>query len=314
MQLSVIAPVYNNAGTLEELVRRLNETLAGLEGGFEIILINDGSRDNSWSLIQSLCVRHSHVVGLNFARNFGQHAGIKAGLHYARGEKVVLMDADLEDEPESLPKMLEAMTEGIDVVYTIVGEQRRRFTSSLFHALTAKFTQSEVAEGVGTLRLFSRRFADALLRYTERRPVWGPIMHALGFRQATIRLPDTGPRRQSGYSFVKRARLAMDVLVANTSVPFSLIFGVALTLFAVSFGYAAVVLAQYLFFGSSAPVGVTLIVFLVLILFAFNFLFLATIGLYVHRVMLESLGRPLFVVANAMNARHLILTDKERPL
>lgn len=311
MDLSIIIPVYNNAATLAELVRRIDAALEGRGLAHEIILVNDGSRDGSWPLIGELCRARTHVVGVNFTRNFGQHAGIKAGLAYARGGKIVLMDADLEDEPERIPAMLEAMTDDVDCVYTVVGANRRRWTSQVFHAFAGRFTRSEAPAGVGTMRLFSRRFRDALMKFPERRPVWGPIMHALGFRHKVISLPDTGPRSRSSYNLAKRARLAMDFMIANTSAPFSVIFFVAFALFAISIGYALVILAQYLFFDATAPSGVALIAFLIAVLFGFNFLFLAVMGLYVHRVMVETLGRPVFVVSEALNAARDILTDRE---
>src|SRR5690606_31538153 len=112
------------------------------------------------------------------------------------------------------------------------------------------FTRAEVPAGVGTMRLFSRKFADALLKFPERRPVWGPIMHALGFRNVTVTLPDTESRKSSSYSFSKRARLAMDFLIANTSIPFTLISYLSGFLFLASAIYAAVILVQYLFMGA----------------------------------------------------------------
>ena len=107
------------------------------------------------------------------------------------------------------------------------------------------------------MRLFSRKFADALINFPERRPVWGPIMHSLGFRHVTVNLPETGARRTSTYNLSKRIRLALDSLIVNTSVPFTLIFYAAAALFIASFLYAAAILIQYLFMGATAPSGVS---------------------------------------------------------
>jgi glycosyltransferase involved in cell wall biosynthesis len=311
MKLSIIVPVYNNASTLEALVGGLQSAVGSRVQQLEIILLNDGSRDASWVTIEKLCQTNPGVIGVNFARNFGQHAGIKAGLYYATGDQIVLMDADLEDLPEHVPLLLDAMKPDLDCVYTVTGTERIRLTSVLFHRLTGIFTRSEVAAGVGTMRLFTRKFAKALLTFPERRPVWGPIMHALGFRHATIRLPRTEKRKVSTYNFMKRLHLAMDFLIANTSIPFTLILFTSITLFASSLIYAAVILIEYSFNGSQAPSGVTLTVFLMVVLFAFNFLFLAIMGLYIHRVMIESLGRPLFVVSDVLNSEVRVLTDNE---
>lgn len=302
MNLSIIIPVYNNARTIDELIFRLHAALTGRVASLQIILINDGSKDASWAVIEKICAQSPNVVGVNFARNFGQHAGISAGLRFATGDYLVLIDADLEDLPENVPLMLEALTPDIDCVYTTVGQGRLRTTSRLFHRVTASLTRSEIPAGVGTMRLFSRKFADALLRFPERRPVWGPIMHALGFRHVTVRLPEVHGRNNSTYSFTKRVRLAMDFLIANTSIPFTLLAYLSGILFAATLIYAGAILVQYLVMGSSVPSGITLIAFLLLVLFSFNFMFLAIMGLYVHRILIETLGRPVFVVSDTVNS------------
>ncbi len=310
MQLSLIIPVYNNASSLEELTRRIATTLDSLDIDYEVVLANDGSRDDSWVVIQRLSAVQPRILALNLSRNFGQHAAIKAALTYASGQQMVLMDADLEDHPENIPRLLDAMTPGIDAVYTTVGEARQRISSGLFHRMSNSILRSSVPETVGTFRLFSRKFADAMLQHPERRPVWGPIMHGMGFSHSVVHLHDRIERSTSSYTFLKRARLGLDFLVANTAIPFAVIFLTSLLLFAGTFLYAAVIIIQALFFQSGAPSGVALITFLILVLFGFNFLFMSIIGIYINRLMVEVLQRPVFIVDNVIK-RPSIRTEGE---
>jgi dolichol-phosphate mannosyltransferase len=295
---------------LPELTRRIAAALTPLAVVYEIILVNDGSVDESWVVIQNLASAHPQVVGINLSRNFGQQAAVKAGLTYATGDKIVQMDADLEDYPEHIPLMLDAMALGIDVVYTTLGRGRQRRSSGIFHRLAGSIIRSKLPETIGTLRLFSRKFADALLQFSERRPVWGPLMHGMGFRHTVVDLPEHAERQASGYTALKRIRLALDFLVANTAIPFMLVFLASLVLFVGTFIYSAVILVQYLFFQSTAPSGVALIVFVTLVLFGFNFFFISIIGLYINRILQEVLGRPVFVVDQVINSRRFVLTDK----
>lgn len=311
MQLSIIVPVYNNSKTLDELIRRINSSLAPRQMAYEVLLINDGSKDESWPIIRNICASHPNIVAINFARNFGQMAGIRAGLSYARGELLVLMDADLEDRPEHIPLLLDALKPELDAVFTAVNLDRQRKTSRLFHWLADRMMDSETLKGIGTFRLFTRKFANALLRFTERRPVWGPLMHGLGFRHAVVQLPDGDPRGNSGYSRKKRAQLALDFVVANTSLPFFIIFLFALFLFVATIAYAGVIVIRSLFFDEYTPSGLSLLAFLIVSMFGCNFLFISVIGLYMNRLMIESLNRPLFVVSDVVNADYEILTDKD---
>src|SRR5205823_7929197 len=138
---------------LEELCRRLDETLRGAGRPFEVILVDDGSPDRSWELIEELASRQAEVVGFRLSRNFGQHAAIAAGFERAAGDVTVLMDADLQDEPEHLPALLRALDDGVDVVYTVnVGGDPgfRGLTSMLFHYSFSKLTSVAVPQSIGT--------------------------------------------------------------------------------------------------------------------------------------------------------------------
>ena len=132
--LSVVVPCYNEQEVLAELHRRVSEVCAGLNQTYEIVLVNDGSRDNTWPILQRLADQDRHVVAVNLSRNHGHQLALTAGLSVCRGQRVLILDADLQDPPELLPKMLEMMDQGADVVY---GQRRHRKGESAFKRLTA---------------------------------------------------------------------------------------------------------------------------------------------------------------------------------
>lgn len=300
--VSVVIPVYRNEASLEELVERLVRTLTEVGRQFEILLIDDGSPDRSWEIIQALGATHPEVVGLRFSRNFGQHPAISAGFERARGDLTVLMDADLQDEPEQLPSLLSKLEEGSDVVYTVnvdeAGGASSRLTSALFHYAFSKVTNVNVPPGIGTYRVFNRKFRQAVLSYPERRPVYGPLMLYMGFTASFVpvhrRASAVG---ESGYTFLKRLRLAADTLASYTNVPHRalLFLGTALTVGSAL--YLVVLVADYLIRGAALASGLTLLLGVVLLLMGGVLLSIGILGSYVFRVFEEVLGRPRYLLA-----------------
>jgi glycosyltransferase involved in cell wall biosynthesis len=308
--VSVIVPVYSNEVFLDELVRRLMETLSSAGRKFEIILIDDGSPDGSWPKIRDLGNRHPEVVGLRLSRNFGQHPAIAAGLERSRGDVTVLMDADLQDEPEQLPLLLSRLDEGSDIAYTVnvdeEGAGRSRLTSALFHYSFSRVTQIDVPKSIGTYRAFNRKFRDALLAYPERRPLYGPLMLYMGFTAAFVpvsRRPRTFGK--SSYTFFKRIALATETLVSYTNVPHRILVAFGSTLVAASATYLVVLVVDYLIRGPVLATGVTLLLGVTLFLMGAVLTSIGIVGSYVFRVFQEVLGRPRYLLAEIVDAEPL---------
>jgi dolichol-phosphate mannosyltransferase len=308
--VSVVIPVYRNEPSLDELVRRLIATLTGLSRPFEIVLIDDGSPDRSWEAIGRLGGQHAEVVGLRLSRNFGQHPAIAAGLERASGDVTVLMDADLQDEPEQLPLLLAKLDEGLDVVYTVNvdegGSGDSRLSSALFHYSFSRVANVEVPQAIGTYRVFNRKFRDALVSYPERRPLYGPLMLYMGFATAFVPVQrKPRPAGKSSYTFVRRLSLAAETLISYTSVPHRLLLLFGFALSAVSALYLIVLVADYVLRGPELASGVTLLLGISVLLMGAILMSVGVLGIYVFRVFQEVLGRPRYLLAETVDHRPL---------
>lgn len=300
--VSVVVPVYRNESSLDELVERLVAALGATERSFEILLIDDGSPDRSWEKICELHDRHPEVVGLRLSRNFGQHPAIAAGLERARGDITVLMDADLQDEPEQLPNLLTRLEEGSDVVYTVNvddrGSGRTGLTSALFHYSFSRMTQIDVPRSIGTYRAFNRLFREALLLYPERRPLYGPLMLYMGFKAAFVPVERRARTAgKSSYTAFKRLGLAADTLVSYTNLPHRALLLLGATLTTASALYLGVLVVDYAVRGPELATGLTLLIGITVLFMGAVLTSVGIVGIYVFRVFQEVLGRPRYLLA-----------------
>ncbi|HEX6788726.1 MAG TPA: glycosyltransferase family 2 protein [Gaiellaceae bacterium] len=298
--ISVVAPVFNEHSTLPELHRRLTEVLGPL-GPYEIVLVDDGSSDGSWDTLLELAARDPRLRLLRLSRNFGHQAALSAGLDAARGDAIVLMDADLQDPPELIPQLVGKWREGFDVVYAIRGERegepRLRLASiSLFYRLLYRITSTEIPQNVGDFRLLSRRAADAITAMPERARFLRGMTSWIGFRQTGVSYTrEARFAGESKYPPRKLLRLALDGITSFSTAPIKLVtaLGFALVVF------CAAVLAWTLyvrFFTSHHPQGWTSVIAVVLLLGGVQLLSLGVIGQYVARIFDETKQRPLYLV------------------
>lgn len=301
--ISVIIPVYNNASTLRELYDRLCHALTPLSDHFEVIMINDGSVDDSWQVICGITKGDPRGVGICLSRNFGQHPAINAGLARARGELTVLMDADLQDRPEELPALVNRFVENpeLDIAYTkfvMKDGERSRLTSRLFHSLYARMTALDIPQNLGTYRVFTARVRDALLDYPERAAVYGPLMAQMGFdyEYVTVARADAVGRRTS-YTFAKRLSLAISSLVSYSAFLHRVVTWAGLILTTLSTVFLTVLVIQYatgyrvLLNGQLLLIGITVLTSGVLLM---------TVGVltaYTFRIFQEVLARPRYHVS-----------------
>jgi dolichol-phosphate mannosyltransferase len=303
--VSVVIPVFRNEASLDELVGRLVRTLSGLERPFEILLVDDGSPDRSWDVIAKLAKSHPEIVGIRLSRNFGQHPAIAAGLERARGDVTVLMDADLQDEPEHLPALIAKLDEGSDVVYTVnvAGEAHAgsRLTSALFHYSFSKVANVRVPPRIGTYRVFTRQFREGVLSYPERRPLYGPLMLYMGFTAAFVPIERKPSARRSGYSFAKRLGLAADTLVSYTNVPHRILLFMGSALAAASAIYLMLLVIDYFARDAGLASGLTLLLGVTLLFMGAVLTSLGIVGSYVFRVFQEVLHRPRYLVSETVD-------------
>jgi dolichol-phosphate mannosyltransferase len=302
-RLSVLIPVFNNQATLDALCTRLREALNGID--YEVLLVDDGSRDESFSTLKGLAAGNPRLKVVSLSRNFGQHPAISAALDYATGDVIALMDADLEDQPEQIPSLLRTLREaGCDIVYTTkVGAAggARQLTSELYHRTFSRIVGVAVPRDLGTFRVFTRKVLEALRAFPERHVLYGPLMFYIGFRYRVVSAERGKRPARSSYTFGKRLRMAVNSLVTYSDVPpkFFAVFG--LVMVTLPLLYAGVIVWQYFMAGSRLPRGLTIVVLLVSFLAGMIMFAIGILGVYIFRIFQEVLARPRYLVDETVN-------------
>ncbi|MDW7967750.1 MAG: glycosyltransferase family 2 protein [Thermoanaerobaculum sp.] len=301
VDLSVVVPVFNEEENLPELHRRLSQVLAGLVHSWEVLFVDDGSRDRSWEIIRQLAEQDPHVRGLRFSRNFGHQMAFAAGLDHARGEAVVIMDADLQDPPELIPQLLAKHREGFEVVYAVRtarhGESLfKKLTASLFYRLLVRITAVHIPLDTGDFRLMGRRAVEAFRRLPERHRFTRGLVAWLGFRQTGVPY-ERAPRYKGStkYPLRKMVRFALDAITSFSHVPLQVATWLGFLVSAFAFVYILVVLALK-FAGVSWP-GYTSLMAAILFLGGVQLTMVGLLGEYVGRIYDEVKQRPLYLVA-----------------
>ncbi|CAA9487933.1 MAG: Glycosyltransferase [uncultured Sphingomonas sp.] len=300
--LSIVVPCYNEEACLRLLHRRLTDAARAVVGtDYEIVLVNDGSRDGSWPLMQQLAAGDPHVVALDLSRNHGHQLALTAGLDLARGELILIVDADLQDPPELLGAMLETMRrEGADVVYgvrrTRAGETRfKRATAHGFYRLLSRATEIDIPLDAGDFRLMSRRALNVLLAMPEQARFIRGMVAWIGFRQ--VPFPYDRDERAAGetkYPLGKMLRFAFDALTGFSSAPLKLASHAGLLLSAGSL--LIIVYIAYAWASGRSIQGWTSLMLVVVILGAVQMFVLAMMGEYIGRLYSQAKRRPLYIV------------------
>lgn len=298
---SVVAPVFDESPNLAELCRRLSVVLTALAGAdWEIVLVDDGSRDGSWAEMERLHRADARIVGLRFSRNFGHHIALMAGLDVCRGERVVTMDSDLQDQPEEIAKLAAKMDEGYDLVFAERmhrqhGKTKRAGSRGFLWLLNWAADVPYPITGA-VFRIMNRRFVLALRQLRERHRLFTGLTSWLGFKQTSVEVehgsryagePKYGPRRM--------LRLAADSVTAFSAKPlyYAVYLGIAASLFAVLF--VAYVVIRHFVTGFTM-VGWASIMTCILFFGGANLVVLGVIGQYVGRIFEEQKGRPVYIV------------------
>jgi glycosyltransferase involved in cell wall biosynthesis len=307
--LSLVLPIYNEEAVIPELHRQLQDFLAKLGLSAEVVFVNDGSRDRSMDLLRDIAAEETRYRVVAFARNFGHQAAITAGIDYARGEAVVVMDADLQDPPEVVLEMVAKWHQGFDVVY---GRRRGRAGEGWFKILTARWFYRvfaamipiEVPLDTGDFRLMSRRVVVALRELREVHRFVRGMVAWVGFKQAEV-LYDR-PGRFAGetkYPIRKMLRFALDGITSFSVLPlrFSAYLGVLTSLGAIGV-VAYALLSKYLY--HQAVPGWTALMIVVTLFASVQLLMIGILGEYVGRIYEEVKRRPLYVVGETVNLPH----------
>jgi dolichol-phosphate mannosyltransferase len=300
-ELSVVVPCFNEEEVIEHTNRRLSSALEAITSQFEVIYVDDGSRDATAERLRDIQAHDPHTKVIRLSRNFGHQIAVTAGVSYARGDAVVLIDADLQDPPEVIGEMVAKWREGFQVVYgqrvERAGETRfKLWTARAFYRLINRLSEVPIPLDTGDFRLMDRVVVDALCRMSERHRLLRAMTSWVGFRQAAV--PYRRAERFAGsskYPLGKMLGLALDGIVSFSTVPLRIVTCVGLGFSCLSMVGVIYALAARLLSDNWVP-GWTFIFIAVLLMGGLQLVFLGVIGEYIGRIYSEAKARPLFLV------------------
>lgn len=300
---SIVIPIYNEEETILEMYHRVSTVMNQLDGETELVLINDGSRDRSLSFLRKLHSQDPRVCYLSLARNFGHQIAVTAGLNFARGAAVIVMDADLQDPPELIPTLLEQWRQGYQVVYARRTQRRqeswfKRGMAYWFYRILRRLSDVEIPTDTGDFCLMDRCVVDLLNRMPERNRYIRGLRAWVGFRQTAV--PFERDPRYAGevkYTFRKSLSLGINGLVSFSVVPLRLSTYLGLAAAAIALLMALLVLYWRLFDPNAPLTGYATIAIAIFFLGAVQLLCIGILGEYVGRIYEETRGRPLYTLA-----------------
>jgi dolichol-phosphate mannosyltransferase len=304
IEYSIIAPIYNELGNIQEFYRRVKDTLDKTGESWELLMVDDGSADGSTDEIRKLAALDEHIKPIIFARNFGHQIAVTAGLDYALGQAVVIIDSDLQDPPEVILDMISKWKEGYEVVYAQRSEREgetwfKLFTASLFYRLIYRITDVNIPMDTGDFRLLDRKVVDVLVQMRERHRFLRGLSSWVGFKQTGVMYKRAS--RFSGatkYPFKKMLKFASDAITSFSYFPLQ----VAMYLGFISAGLSIIAIPVVIILriiGLHAFLGQATTLIAVLFLGGVQLISLGIIGEYMGRLYDEAKGRPLYIVREA---------------
>lgn len=306
--LSVVIPVYKAEKCLDELYMRLKVALELISSDFEIILVEDCGGDTSWQVIERLAMIDPRVRGIQFSRNFGQHYGITAGLDYCHGDWVVVMDCDLQDRPEEIPRLYAKALEGYDVVLARRGTRSdpalKRTASWLFYKIFNYLADIQYDGETGNFRIISRKVVANFRRMNEQLRFFGGLVQWMGFPTSSIEVSHAERfEGHSTYTFAKLWKLATETIIAYSDRPLRIGVRFGFGMASLAFSYGLYILLRAWLYGSPIPGWNSLIISLYFI-GGIIIAMLGILGVYLGKVFDENKKRPLYIVRRATFVEH----------
>ena len=305
MELSIVSPVYKGEKMLDELVSRISKATESVTDDYEIVLANDGSPDGSWEGIKRICEKNKRVVGVNLSRNFGQPYAITAGLTYAKGDYIVVIDCDLQNRPEEIPRLYNKAKEGFDIVFACRVKREdtflKRMSSLVFHKVYNFLSGNDTNKEVAEFGLYGKKVIDVYLKIPEYARSFAELIQTLGFNVGTIEVIHAERAEgESSYTLSSLLKLAYDNMISNSNKP--LFLTVALG-FLMSFGSFVMavynIIAKYV--GINEVVGYTSTIFSIWFVGGLLLFMMGVMGLYIGKIFDQVKGRPIFIVKDLLN-------------
>jgi glycosyltransferase involved in cell wall biosynthesis len=303
--LSVVIPVYNESSLIDELVKRVKTNVKLITKDYEIIIVDDGSQDDTWNSIEYEAKLENRIKGIKFSRNFGHHYAITAGLHHANGDWVVVMDGDLQDRPEVIPDLYKKAQEGFEIVF--VSRQNRpekifyKITQKLFYFILGSLSGIDFDSRQANFSIISRKVVEAFRNFPENARFYGSTIKWLGFKRNYI-LAEHGVRHSGkpSYTFKKRLKLAFDIILSFSERPLkiAIVFGSFVSTLAIMSSIWVIYRAKT--WGYSVT-GWASVITSIFFLSGTILVVIGIVGIYLGRIFQEVKKRPLYIVSENIN-------------
>ena len=303
---SIVAPVYNEVGNLRRFYAEVKSVMAGTGEPWELLIVNDGSTDGSLDLMTELATSDQRLQVINFARNFGHQIAVTAGIDYAKGRAIILIDADLQDPPAVIPTLIAKWKEGYDVVYAVRAERRgenfwKKLSAKLFYRMIHRITDINIPVDTGDFRLMDEKVARVLRQMREHHRFVRGMTSWVGYRQTGVEyVREKRVWGETKYPLRKMIAFALDAVTSFSFFPLQIMIYISFILGVTSLAVGLVISVLRLAMGEEFFGGQATTIVLLLMLSSFQLFFLFILGQYVARTYDESRDRPLYVVASTL--------------
>lgn len=304
LKLSIVVPVYGCPEALNELHSRLTDSVRRITDDYEIVLVNDACPKNSWEIISEICVKDKKVKGIELSRNFGQMKAILAGLEYATGDWIVVMDCDLQDRPEEIERLYEKSKEGYDAVFARrfnrQDKKTKIFLAKLFYKVYSYATDVDYDGAICNFSIINRAVVNAFLQMRDQHRGYAMYIKWLGFKQAIVDVEHNDRYAgESSYSLKKRVDLAVELLTSQSDklLKFFVKIGFATTVISV-FAIIALVISH---FTRNVTIGWTSLIAVNILIGGILMCMIGVVGIYVGNTFMQTKGRPLYIVRSVLN-------------
>ncbi len=304
-RISVVVPLYRCSDSIQELVQRLSEAIDNVASDYEIVLVNDASPEDDWSEVKKAALADNRVKGINLSRNFGQHYAITAGLSFSSGDWIVVMDGDLQDRPEEIPRLVNKAMEGYEIVLARRVERQdsffKKMMSKLFYRTLAYLTETEQNAEVANFGIYHRKVVDTILLMKDKTRYFPAMVKWVGFSRTEIEVTHAFREKgQSGYNFKALLHLALNTILSFSDKPLRLTVKLGIYISSFSFMFALYTFIKALR-GQIEVIGYSSLIISIWFLTGIVISLLGMLGLYVGRIFEQVKDRPTFIVEQAIN-------------